>query len=343
MTMLAKVERIDRELFKAGMFTLKSTILTGRKGQNNIKLDAVYNRSYASQKYSNQSELTVTNISTSDFVVFAYNNFEAKVVEEIFVSHPNMLDIKWFCNELLAMVTSNEVYNKDNSVNMKFQNHQVTSPALGGSKVLVAIPTCIQKDQNLFRGVYLFFNSEDKYVELDAKAVFTLNEVVKNIDLLSLSNATLMLGMLANIQSVGGEEDTYSPAPQSPLANRPGGFFGNRGNRFKNRNEAGSQPQGDSTSAPVEETSNAFGGSQPSPSVTSPTKSSGPNFKRPGSTTTGGGLPPRGNNNNNNNNANPTMTPNPVTTGDDVLSMANIMSAAEGINFEPTGDEDVEF
>lgn len=338
MSMLSKVERIDRELFKAGMFTLKSTILTGRKGQNDVKLDAVYNRTYNSQKYSNQSELTTVNISTGDYIVFSYNNFEAKANEEIFISHPNMLDIKWFCNEMLAMVQSNEVFNKNNTVNVKYQEHQINSPGLGGNKVLVAIPTAIQKDQNCIRGVYLFFNSEDKYVELDAKAIFTLNEIVRNIDLLSLSNATLLLGMMANVQSVGEDDNTYTPAPKSPLPNR-GSFFSNRGSRFSPRNEAGQQGTSTSNNAPVEETDNAFAESNAPQQNSAPT-SGGTRFKKPSGT----GLPNRGNTNRPvNGGIAPTTTPNPVTSGEDVMSMANIMNVANDITFEPAGDEDVEF
>lgn len=329
MSMLSKVEKVEREIFKQGYFTVKNTILTGKKGKDNIKLDAVYNKTYASQKYSNKSELTSTTISTSEFIVFAYNHYEAKANEEIYASYPNLLDVKHFCQQILAMVTSKEVFNSNNSVNMNYQDYSIASQPLGGGKVLVAIPASLQKDQNLVKGIYLFFNGEDKYIEMDAKAVFTLNEVVKSIDLMLLSNTTLMLGMLANLNSIGDEE-TFTSAPKSPLPPR-GNLFGNKGgSRFKTRVEGNNQS---ANSAPVEENSDPFAcfpdmdGQQQEEKAP---VSNGPKFKAPNGKNDG--LKPRATN------------PSPVTSGEDVMNFNNIMNEANNIEFEePTSDEEIQF
>lgn len=330
MSMLAKVEKIEREIFKQGNnFTVKNTILTGRKGKDNVKLDSVYNKAYQSNKYSNVSELHSITISTSEYLVFAYNNFEAKTNEEIFISYPHMADIKSFTQNMLNMVMSNKVFDKHNQVTMEYKDYQLNSNALGGNKVLVAIPTTIQRDQNLLRGVYLFFNGEDKYVEMDLKAVFTLNEVIKSFDLLTTSNATLMLGMISNISSVSDDEETFTPAPKSPLGNRS--LFGNRNaNNFQRRNEAGvTNHVADNTpKAPVESSDDPFN----EPPVNSTPV--GGKFNKPANT----GIKPR-----TNTNVTAPEPTSPAPTGENVLSMSNIMSEAENINFDSSEEELIEF
>ena len=219
---------------------------------------------------------------------------------------------------------SNKVFDSRNQVAMEYKEYQLTSQPLAGGKVLVAIPTPIEKDQNLTRGVYLFFNSEDNYIELDVKGVFTLNEIVKSIDLLSLSNTTMMLGMLSNMGSSEDIDDFGSastPAPRSPLANR--GLFGNNRNNFSPRKEA----TGNAPTVTPEESDNPFDNDlAPAPS---------PTMRKPEGNKPSGGLAPRGIRNN---------TPVPAPTEESssgVLSMENIMAEAENMDFNPADDEEL--
>lgn len=324
MSNLQRVEKIERELFRQGNFVLKNTILTGKKSANGMKLDPMYKRTYDSKKYNNYDKLDQITITSSDYMVMAYNNFERKVSEEIFVSYPNMIDLKSFTANMLNMVMSNKVFDSRNQVAMEYKEYQLTSQPLAGGKVLVAIPTPIEKDQNLTRGVYLFFNSEDNYIELDVKGVFTLNEIVKSIDLLSLSNATMMLGMLSNMGSSEDIDDFGSastPAPRSPLANR--GLFGNNRNNFSPRKEA----TGNAPTVTPEESDNPFDNDlAPAPS---------PTMRKPEGNKPSGGLAPRGIRNN---------TPVPAPTEESssgVLSMENIMAEAENMDFNPADDEEL--
>lgn len=324
MSNLQRVEKIERELFRQGNFVLKNTILTGKKSANGMKLDPMYKRTYDSKKYNNYDKLDQITITSSDYMVMAYNNFERKVSEEIFVSYPNMIDLKSFTANMLNMVMSNKVFDSKNQVSMEYKDYQLTSQPLAGGKVLVAIPTPIEKDQNLTRGVYLFFNSEDNYIELDVKGVFTLNEIVKSIDLLTLSNSTMMLGMLSNMNGSVDDMDDFdspSPAPKSPLGNRS--LFGNNRNNFSPRKEA----TGNSPTVTPEESDNPF--DNDSAPVTSPT------VRKPVANKPANGLSPRGVKNNATSPA-PTEEP-----SGGVLSMSNIMAEAENMEFNPADEEEL--
>lgn len=354
MSMLVNVERVEREIFRQGNFIIKNTVVTGRKGKDNVKLDSIYSKTYPSQKYSSHSELEAINIVTSEYIVFHYSNFENKTNEEIYISYPHLLDLKSFCKTMLNMVMSEKVYTSENKVAMEYNNYQLTSQPMGGNKILVAIPTTIQRDQNLFKGVLLFFNDETKYIELDIKAIFTLNEIIKSIDLLSLSNSTLMLGMMSKINANSFDEvDTYQPAPKSPLPNR--GLFGNRNAGFTRRNETqtfgggntfGSTVNNPTQSAPqqtkaeVIEDDNPFD-NMPPQEPQAPTNNFG-GFRKgtPQQTENTNTLPPR--NNANANKMNPVPS-NPAPTGNDVLSIDNIMSEAENIKFESDADDLIDF
>lgn len=233
MSILHGMDKVERELFRKSsgkeLFTVSNTILLGSKGANDVYLDSIYNRSYDSKKYSDMSQLQTLNIRTSDYITFNYNNFEEKVNSSIFISYPNLGDLVDFLEETYKFFTDSKVFDKKGNVTMNYQEAMVQSEPLGGDKVLLSIPTSLDYDGNYLKGVCIFLNDEDIYVELDERGFFTIYSILASIDLLSCSNQTIIMSMLG-LGTIGGGSEEVSishgikKAPKSPLKGRKVSF-----------------------------------------------------------------------------------------------------------------------
>jgi hypothetical protein len=216
MTKLANVERIERTIYNSGKFTIKNVVTTGSKGKDDIKLDAIYERQYNSKKYSNKSQLESIHVNTSDFLVFAFNDYQNKINEEIYISYPHILEIKQLFANAVQMVRTQDMYVNGN-VNPKY-NEVVLKPTdiitgkemqLGGQKSIAIIPHVIQRDEALFPGILMFLNSEEIYVEMDAKALVVFYETqLENFDLQTQSALTVLMGLTNK-----GSDSDSSDAP----------------------------------------------------------------------------------------------------------------------------------
>jgi hypothetical protein len=226
MTKLANVERIERTIYSSGKFTIKNSVSVGSKGKDDVKLDAIYERQYNSKKYSNKSQLESIHVNTSDFLVFAFNDYQNKINEEIYVSYPHILEIKQMFANAVQMVKTQDMFVNGN-VNPKY-SEVVLKPTdvltgkemqLGGQKTIAIIPHVIQRDEALFPGVLMFLNSEDIYVEMDAKTLVVFYETqLANFDLQTQSALTVTLGLVNK-----GSDSDSSDAPS---------FGGGGGNAF---------------------------------------------------------------------------------------------------------------
>jgi hypothetical protein len=201
---LSNVERVERTYHNSGHFTIKNVVNTGTKGKDDIKLDAIYEKTYNSKKYSNKSQLESVHVNTSDFLVFAFNDYQNRINEEIYVSYPHILECKELFREAVQMVTTKDMY-VNNGINPKYQDI-VLKPTdiltgkeftFGGQKSMAIIPHVIQRDNNVFaNGILIFLNSEDIYVEMDAKTLITFYKTrLENLDLGTESALTLLLGL----------------------------------------------------------------------------------------------------------------------------------------------------
>ena len=80
--MLNNVDKVEKVLFKSGKFTIKNSIILGSKNSvTGVRIDPIHTKSYNSNKYVGIPTLSSININTSEFIVFEYNDFDAKIRE----------------------------------------------------------------------------------------------------------------------------------------------------------------------------------------------------------------------------------------------------------------------
>jgi hypothetical protein len=205
MAKLENVERIEKVMFQVGAhFTVKNSVSTGTKGKDNVKLHPIYSRSYNSTKYSDKSSLEAINIRTSDFLVFAFNDFQNRKNEEIYISYPHMIGFLNTIEQAVAMVNTPDMFTA-NGVNPKYSDVVLKTPPLGGQKTIAIIPHVIQHDQNTVRGVMMFLNSEDTYVEIDINNLNTLHYILNKFDLYQSSATLLLTGLMYDGGGAGGD------------------------------------------------------------------------------------------------------------------------------------------
>lgn len=210
MTKLSNVERIEKTVFQVGSnFTVKNMVSTGTKGKNDVKLHPVYSRTYNSTKYSDKSSLESLTVRTSDFLVFAYKNFQQKINEEIYMSYPHLPGFLAVLEQAVAMVNTPDVYT-NNGVNPKYADTVLKSQPLGGGKTIAIIPHVIQNDQSMIRGVMMFLNNDDIYVEIDVNNLNTLWYILKDFNLYTNSMLTLMTGLVFDGGSVADSTPSFS-------------------------------------------------------------------------------------------------------------------------------------
>lgn len=270
MSILKNTERIDLEIFGPSndgevVMDVFSTILLGRKGKNENKLDPIYLNTYDSNKYSNRDSLNTIRTQISSFIVFKYTDYSDKdeiITEEIFFSYPRIDYLIGFIEDIYDMIfgdLSKKIYTKKNSINADYKDYKIsTNPNYDpdnddlnggkkkkrknsknkstGEKHLIAFPNIIEDDESgiCSKGVTIIFNNYDYYVTLTEKAIITLCNVLMNLDLMTLSNQTLIVGMLSLMGSNPADgESTHSPLKRRPIKNVPSR---RKNSSFKNRN-----------------------------------------------------------------------------------------------------------
>jgi hypothetical protein len=226
MAKLGNVERIEREIFRSGkFFTVKHVVVTGSKAGDGRKLNPVYDRNYKSGKYTDHTELRALNIRTSDFLVFAYNDFQNKDNEEIFISYPHITGFMQVMEQVYNMVNTDAVYTT-NGVSGEYANTVLKTPSLGSQKTVAAIPAVVQMDNYTAPGAMFFLNDEDHVVQLDRNAINTLWYILRSFNLYSESSNLLVTGLVWDGGAAGGAADFSTPS---------GGGNANKGG-FQNRN-----------------------------------------------------------------------------------------------------------
>ena len=256
MSQLENYEKVERVLFQGGSFSIKNTVLLGSKSATGTRLNPVYKRTYNSTKYTDRSQLSTMSVRTSDYIVFSYTNFDNVSKEnkgmEIYSSYPHMLDVISFFEECDGLLNTQGVFTK-NGISKEYSEVLLESEELAGGKRLRAIPHLIEIENGLKQGIMLFLNDEDKYVELDAKAVSTILYMIGKVDLLTLSNQTIAIGMIydAGGMSAGSESNTSFESSGRTGAfankNRRSTFAGRTGNsRFTPQPQNTSNDDGES-------------------------------------------------------------------------------------------------
>lgn len=199
--LLTSVERIEKVMFQSGHFTVKNVVLLGTKGANSNRLNPIYERSYPSNKYNDRNQLTSIRFNQNEYVVLAYNDFEQKINEEIFVSYPNYYSLVYFFVQCLDLLNKPGVFT-NNSVATQYTEYTVESDPLVSGKKMIAIPAVWDgADNSIRKGLTIFLNSEEVFVQLEAVGISSLVYILENFNLSLASNQLLIMGMLNELAS----------------------------------------------------------------------------------------------------------------------------------------------
>lgn len=249
--MFNNTERLEKVLYRGGLFTIKNIITFSNKSSNGNKLLPIYERSYNSTKYNNLNELSVVSITDNEYVAFCYNNFEQKINQEVFISYPHYEDMITFLENVLGMVLTEDMYSVS-SVNPKYQDVMVESEEFCSGSKLIAIPAVWESNipnAGLSKGVILYLGTEEAAVMLDIKALRAIYFVLNNFNLSEGSNSLIIMGMLNELSKSSGGFTTNKPSTggfntathNSPFNKNKRGLFSNSngnkhslgGNNFK--------------------------------------------------------------------------------------------------------------
>lgn len=226
--MLRNTERLENVLFQSGNnFTLKNVVTLGSKSGIGNRLDPIYSRTYNSTKYNDRNTLEVVRFNKGDYLVFAYNDFDNKINEEIYISYPHMKTIILFLSECLEFVNTEGVFT-NNSVSGQYKDTIVESSEFSSGKKMIAAPAVWDgRDNKIKKGLLLYLNSDDAMVPLDVDVLDTLYYIVSNFHLGIQSQLLLNSGMLYELESTRGASSIGTTTGQS----------------FINKNTIGGQPK----------------------------------------------------------------------------------------------------
>lgn len=299
--MLNNTERLERVLYQGGTFSVKHVLILGSKSAAGNRIDPVYTREYNSTRYNNLNTLKVTKFSDNDYVVFAVNDFENKINEEIFCSYPHMPGLIAFIEDCYNLVNTQGVYT-NNSVASQYQDTAVESIPMASGKKMIAVPAVWDgRDNELKKGLLLFLGSEEVCVQLDINAIGILGYMLTNFNLVMASYQLFEMGMI---------NETYEAITKGqPVSN---GFKPSTG--FNSGSNSNSTPKrglfGNSSGGRRAPLGGGMTANQPTQSVQQPVEED--NF-----------------------------TPEPSTSGRKKLSMNNIKQVASEIDVEDLGDVEI--
>lgn len=239
MNNLKSLDKIERIIMKVGKLTVKQVILVGSKGAGDKKLPSIYLKEYNSKKYSDTTKGATLTINPNDYLVFEYNDFEAKINESIFISYPNIQFLEMFLEDTCNMIFAEGVYT-DNAVSLQYKDTFVKSAELSQGKSLVSMPCKIEKqDQQFVDGVVLFINSDSNWVEVDNSTFYAIARIITRMDF--YTNANIILNAAVEIMSgssghsnnplSGGVQNNSGMQQRTSPAGTNLNLFGNKNQR----------------------------------------------------------------------------------------------------------------
>jgi hypothetical protein len=162
--------------------------------------------------------------SLTNTLLVGINDWDNKSTEEVFISYPNIENLKEFISECVDMLQSNEVFNKkNNTINVSHKDDMITSEDFPNESILCAIPDVISDEESgrNVRAICFLVNNEDTFITLDDLSVFNLYYILEDIvSLTELSNQTFLMAMIADGGSVSSSGGSKNSSGNSPLKRR---------------------------------------------------------------------------------------------------------------------------
>lgn len=207
------LDTIETIIFSLGGFRLKQVTQLGTKTNNGNRLDAIYTKSYTSQKYNGIGTLERMTINFSSYLVFSIFNKDNNSMEEVYFSIPHLTEMKNFLKDTIDyLVNTKDIYTK-NGINDKYSNLTFESNTLISGKKVAIIPQKIQYNEFFEDGIIFFCNDDDHYAEINLNNFISLYEIIDSfsiIDFIKLGENAIILSRTngENISSSGNSSRT---------------------------------------------------------------------------------------------------------------------------------------
>lgn len=304
MSNIANAERFRKPIIQTildGQVKLEVGILLtlGKKNKNDVKLNFIHKKEYASKKYADYDTLKEVEVSVpGQFISFKYTSFEtASEIDnmEVLISYPHIDTLLEFLESAYDMILDDEgeLYNEKNILrNEEARKATVTSGDLVQGKYFIAMPASIEFEEQdkCERGIYLFLNEvgtkvnrggQDRFVTITLNQLYGMYSRIANLDLSIESDLTALLCMTGLIASegVGTEEETSprrNPTRRAvvPPRSRNNGIESSRPSRAPMSRRTKNKPVEDDTDEPEIEDDNDMRFDEDEEVVTKPSRKS---------------------------------------------------------------------
>jgi hypothetical protein len=220
------LEKIDKKLFSPCKYlNLGISVNLGRTGNNNVRLDGVYVKTYPTKKYSDVSTVHALSIETSEFLVLTYSR--DKEFEQVYLSYPHMKQFVTAIQGINALVQSNGtednplfVLDEDERVcmNSAYDGVVFDVKGLAQSKSIKIRPEVVGSRDGDSPGAVMYINNPAYEVEIDELALEALCYFVENFNLFYASQMLVNFAGLAVIDAGGGTISMETPSMETVTA-----------------------------------------------------------------------------------------------------------------------------
>lgn len=205
-------ETTANKIWSSGSLSVETKVSSGIKGKDDVRLDAIYTKSYNSQKYSNKKNLKQVYDNPAFWLVFSYNSFEpGSKPEEIWCSYRQVEIIQDFFNDVLETIQNDidKIYIKGR-VSKKYEEVVWETEPLTKGYSLAIRPTTMEIDGNLTNAVeMLIVDSDREFVgeEVTLSHFLTLINIISGYNLYTAGHLVWVESLLIQLLSKDKENN----------------------------------------------------------------------------------------------------------------------------------------
>lgn len=205
---LEKIESII--LRPAKNFIIKNVVIFGSRDSVGFRIDALKDRTYKSNKYSNTDYVGRLSLETSDYLVFEFSNTinDKRKTEEIFISYPHIYEFKEILEEIYTEYANNDVfkYNKNNIpyLTEEYKEYLKKIELINNKNIGFMFDVLEEYDDvahvtNYSEGITIIFNDEELYSTVSMDTFYYIYRFVNEFNLLQSSQNLINLSYMTEM------------------------------------------------------------------------------------------------------------------------------------------------
>jgi hypothetical protein len=192
------LEKIEETILQpARSFSIKNVVILGkRNSRTGNRIDCLRLNTYKSNKYQDYNYVASLHIESSDFLVFAYKDYETKKTSEVYTSYQHIQDIRKGFNQMLngfddAFKFHNDGCDGTYTITNYGENFDLALNGLINNHSIHMIYDIDYDEERVSkkcqRGITIFFNGEENCVTITEENLKSITYFLDNFNLLSSS------------------------------------------------------------------------------------------------------------------------------------------------------------